>query len=85
MFVNNKKQMFPSLLKSLREKGHLPQREVASALEIVVTNVPQSPLKVEFEHIYLVLLEMLTVGLFGMIAEPDKLSKIHFIHNNIKN
>lgn len=38
MMVNNdKKQMFPDLLKQLREKAKLPQREVASALGIDTT------------------------------------------------
>lgn len=50
-----------------------------------ITKVPLSQLKVEFEHIHMVLLEMLAVGLFGMIAEPAELSEIDFIHNNIKN
>ena len=33
----------------------------------------------------MILLEMLAVGLSGMIAEPAELSEIDFIHNNIKN
>lgn len=37
MTVNDKKQMLPNLLKSLREGKKLPQREVASALGIDTT------------------------------------------------
>ena len=37
MTVSDKKQMLPSLLKSLREEKKFPQREVASALGIDTT------------------------------------------------
>lgn len=37
MSDNSKKQMLPSLLKELREKCHLPQKEVASTLGIDIT------------------------------------------------
>lgn len=50
-----------------------------------ITKVMLSQLEVELEHIHLAFLEMLAVGLFGMIAEPAELSEIDFIHNNIKN
>lgn len=50
-----------------------------------INKVPLSQLKVEFEHIRLILLEMLSVGLLGMITEPAELGEIDFIHNNIKN
>lgn len=50
-----------------------------------IIKLPLGQFKVELEHIRLILLEMLTVGLFGMTAEPAELCKIDFIHNNIKN
>lgn len=37
MVVGNKKQMLPSILKSLREREKLPQRKVSSALGIDTT------------------------------------------------
>ena len=37
MSDNSKKLMLPTLLKELREKCHLPQREVASVLGIDIT------------------------------------------------
>lgn len=37
MVINDRKQMLPNLLKTLREKANIPQREVACALGIDTT------------------------------------------------